>query len=186
MFIIAGLGNPGDKYAHTRHNAGFDTVDKLADKYGIDISEEKFEALLGRGVIEGQKVILVKPLTYMNNSGQALRAVADYYKVDTESELIVIYDDISLEPGKLRVRPKGSAGGHNGIKSIIQNIGTEEFDRIKIGVGHKPENFDLIDHVLGRFPKEQLEDVRDSVSRAVLACEEIIMAGAASAINKYN
>jgi PTH1 family peptidyl-tRNA hydrolase len=125
------------------------------------------------------------PQTFMNLSGESVRELLNFYKC-TPEDLIVIYDDIDLDVGRIRVRSHGSAGGHNGIKNIIQNIGTEEFDRIKIGVGHKPENFDLIDHVLGRFPKEQLEDVRDSVNRAVLACEEIIMAGAASAMNKYN
>lgn len=186
MFIIAGLGNPGDKYAHTRHNAGFDTVDKLADKYGIDISEEKFEALLGRGVIEGQKVILVKPLTYMNNSGQALRAVADYYKVDTESELIVIYDDISLEPGKLRVRPKGSAGGHNGIKSIIQHLGHQDFMRVRIGVGEKPKGYDLADYVLGHYSDEEKTVMDRSFLTAAEAAVFVMNEGVDKAMNKYN
>ena len=179
MFIIAGLGNPGDKYAHTRHNAGFDTVDKLADKYGIDISEEKFEALLGRGVIEGQKVILV-------NSGQALRAVADYYKVDTESELIVIYDDISLELGKLRVRPKGSAGGHNGIKSIIQHLGHQDFMRIRVGVGEKPKGYDLADYVLGHYSDEEKTVMDKSFLTAAEAAVFIMNEDIDKAMNKYN
>ena len=186
MFIIAGLGNPGDKYAHTRHNAGFDTVEKLADKYEIDISEEKFEALLGRGVIEGQKVILVKPLTYMNNSGQALRAVADYYKVNTESELIVIYDDISLEPGKLRVRPKGSAGGHNGIKSIIQHLGHQDFMRVRVGVGEKPKGYDLADYVLGHYSDEEKTVMDKSFLTAAEAAVFVMNEGVDKAMNKYN
>ena len=135
MFIIVGLGNPGREYAHTRHNVGFDTIDVLADKYHIDVDTKKHKALIGKGIIEGQKVILVKPQTYMNLSGESVREVLDYYKVDETSELIVIYDDISLNPGQLRIRLKGSAGGHNGIKNIIQHLGGSEFLRIKIGVG---------------------------------------------------
>ena len=185
MKIIVGLGNPGIKYAGTRHNMGFSAITGISDHFDIPFNKKECKAVTGHGFIGTEKVVLAKPQTFMNLSGEAVRELLNFYKCTAE-DLIIIYDDIDLDVGKIRIRSHGSAGGHNGIKSIIQNIGTEEFDRIKIGVGHKPENFDLIDHVLGRFPKEQLEDVRDSVSRAVLACEEIIMAGAASAMNKYN
>ena len=185
MYIIAGLGNPGKEYEETRHNAGFKVIDRLSDKYNIDVTEGKFKGLIGKGVIDGNKVILVKPLTYMNNSGECIRAVMDYYKVGTE-DLIVIYDDISLAPGKLRLRPKGSAGGHNGIKSIIAHLGTEQFNRIKFGVGDKPKDWDLVDWVLGRFnaeDKEILEQGRDRACEAV-AC--IMNEGIESGMNKYN
>ena len=150
MYIIAGLGNPGKEYMGTRHNAGFSVIDVLADRYRIDVSEKKHKALCGRGVIEGQKVLLLKPQTFMNLSGESIRAAADYYKIEPE-EMIVIYDDISLDPGQLRIRLKGSAGGHNGIKNIIANLGTQDFPRIKVGVGAKPPRMDLADYVLSRF-----------------------------------
>ena len=150
MYLIAGLGNPTKEYDKTRHNVGFEVIDVLADKYRIDVSERKHKALCGRGVIEGQKVILVKPQTFMNLSGESIRAAADYYKISPE-EMIVIYDDISLEPGQLRIRLKGSAGGHNGIKNIIAHLGNQEFPRIKVGVGAKPPRMDLADYVLSRF-----------------------------------
>ena len=150
MYLIAGLGNPTKEYDKTRHNAGFSVIDVLADRYRIDVSEKKHKALCGRGVIEGQKVLLLKPQTFMNLSGESIRAAADYYKIAPE-EMIVIYDDISLEPGQLRIRLKGSAGGHNGIKNIIANLGTQDFPRIKVGVGAKPPRMDLADYVLSRF-----------------------------------
>ena len=138
MYIIAGLGNPGKEYAGSRHNVGFMTLDELADRYNIDVREKAHKALIGKGMIEGNKVILVKPQTYMNLSGESIRSVMDYYKTEP-SEFIVIYDDISLEPGQIRIRKKGSAGGHNGIKNIIAHLGTQEFPRIRIGVGEKPD-----------------------------------------------
>ena len=156
MYVIAGLGNPGREYEGTRHNVGFMTLDALADKYNIDVREKAFKGLIGKGMIEGNKVILVKPQTYMNLSGECIRQVMDYYKVDP-SEFIVIYDDISLVPGGIRIRKKGSAGGHNGIKNIIAHLGTQEFPRVRIGVGEKPARMDLADYVLGHFPKEEAE-----------------------------
>ena len=161
MYLIAGLGNPTKEYDKTRHNAGFSVIDVLADRYRIDVSEKKHKALCGRGVIEGQKVLLLKPQTFMNLSGESIRAAADYYKIAPE-EMVVIYDDISLEPGQLRIRLKGSAGGHNGIKNIIANLGTQDFPRIKVGVGAKPPRMDLADYVLGRFPKSQREAFADA------------------------
>lgn len=185
MYIIAGLGNPGKQYEKTRHNVGFDTLDKLADKYHISIENKKHKAICGQGYVEGQKVILVKPQTFMNLSGESLREVMDFYKVDPKEEMIVIYDDISLDPGQLRIRAKGSAGGHNGIKSIISHIGSE-FPRVKVGVGEKPAQFDLADYVLSRFSKEEREAVEDAMDRAVAAIEKIVLGDMAGAMNEYN
>jgi PTH1 family peptidyl-tRNA hydrolase len=186
MFLIAGLGNPGRKYDQTKHNMGFDAVTELVDRWNIPGSGTDMKAMYGKGLIGGQKVMLIKPMTYMNLSGEAIRAYCHYYKVDPESELLVIYDDISLDPGQLRIRKKGSAGGHNGIKNIVQQLGTDKFARIRIGIGAKPEGWDLADYVLGRFPKEELETMRETVGRAVDATEEMIRAGADSAMNKFN
>ena len=144
MYIIAGLGNPGTQYMGTRHNAGFSVIDALADQYNISVDTQKHKGMIGKGMIEGEKVILVKPMTYMNLSGECIREVMDYYKADID-DLIVIFDDISLEPGKLRLRAKGSAGGHNGIKSIIAQLGSDRFKRVKFGVGDKPKGWDLAD-----------------------------------------
>lgn len=185
MYIIAGLGNPGEKYDNTRHNAGFLTIDALADRYGIDVREKAHKALIGKGVIEGQKVILAKPQTYMNLSGESIRALVDYYKV-TQEELVIIFDDISLEPGQLRIRKKGSAGGHNGIKSIIAHLGTQEFTRIKVGVGEKPPRMDLADYVLGRFAKEEQDTMKEAFETAAKAAVAIMTEGEDAAMNQYN
>lgn len=144
MFIIVGLGNPTPEYEGTRHNVGFEVIDALARKYNIDVDTKKHRAYIGKGMIEGQKVILAKPQTYMNLSGESVRSLLDYYKVDEEQELLVIYDDISLGVGQIRIRAKGSAGGHNGIKNIIAHLGGQVFPRIKVGVGEKPPKWDLI------------------------------------------
>ncbi|MDO4344790.1 MAG: aminoacyl-tRNA hydrolase [Eubacteriales bacterium] len=186
MYIIAGLGNPGSRYAGTRHNAGFEVIDVLAEKCRVDVETKKFKALCASGVLEGEKVLLVKPQTYMNLSGESLRAVTDFYKIDIPSELIVIYDDISLEPGQLRIRKKGSAGGHNGMKSIIQQLGTQEFLRIKVGVGEKPEGYDLADYVLSRFHGEEKITMINACERAAKAAEAILREGADSAMNEFN
>lgn len=186
MYLIAGLGNPGSKYAHTRHNVGFDTLDYLADYYGIDVETKKFKALVGQGMAAGNKVLLMKPQTYMNLSGESLREAVDFYKIDPEEELIVIYDDISLEPGQLRLRGKGSAGGHNGIKSIIAQLGTQNFKRIKVGVGEKPSDYDLADYVLGHFHGEEKLIMEDAKKRAAKAAVSIMNDGLAAAMNEYN
>ena len=185
MYVIAGLGNPGREYEGTRHNVGFMTLDALADKYNIDVREKAFKGLIGKGVIEGNKVILVKPQTYMNLSGECIRQVMDYYKVDP-SEFIVIYDDISLVPGGIRIRKKGSAGGHNGIKNIIQELGTQKFVRIKVGVGAKPQGWDLADYVLGRFGSEDRKLVDEAQDRACKAVELILSDGPDAAMNEFN
>ena len=186
MYIIAGLGNPSREYMHTRHNAGFDVIDILADKYNIDVSGVKFKGLLGKGMIGSQKVILVKPQTFMNISGECLRPVADYYKIDIEKELLVIYDDIDLNPGNIRVRKRGSAGGHNGIKSIIANLGTENFNRVRVGVGEKPKGYDLADYVLGHFSAEEKELMEQGMIKAVNAVEMIVAGDIDKAMNLMN
>ena len=185
MYIIAGLGNPGEKYDNTRHNAGFLTIDALASKYNIDVREKAHKALIGKGVIEGQKVILAKPQTYMNVSGESIRALVDYYKIAQE-ELIIIFDDISLEPGQLRIRKKGSAGGHNGIKSIIAHLGTQEFTRIKVGVGEKPPKMDLADYVLSRFPKDERVLMEEAFERAGEAAVCMMNDTMEHAMNQFN
>ena len=186
MYIIVGLGNPGKQYAHTRHNVGFDTIDILADKYNISVDIKKHKALCGKGMIGGQKVVLAKPHTFMNLSGESVRELVDFYKIDPEEELIVIYDDISLEPGQLRVRPKGSAGGHNGIKNIIAHLGTQVFKRVKVGVGEKPKGYDLADYVLGRFSKEDRILMEDAFGRAAEAAVCMMNDSMEHAMNQYN
>ncbi len=185
MLIIAGLGNPGREYENTRHNAGFMVLDALADKLGADISERKHKALCGKAVIGGQKVILLKPQTYMNSSGESIRAAVDYYKVAPE-DILVIYDDISLAPGQLRIRAKGSAGGHNGIKSIIAHLGTQEFPRVKVGIGEKPPRMDLADYVLGHFSEGEKRIMADAVKEAADAVCEIVNVGIEQAMNDHN
>lgn len=186
MYIIAGLGNPGKQYAQTRHNVGFDTIDILADKYNISVDTKKHKALCGKGMIEGQKVVLAKPQTFMNLSGESVRELVDFYKIDPEEELIVIYDDISLEPGKIRIRKKGSAGGHNGIKNIIAQLGTQNFQRIKVGVGEKPKGWDLADYVLGHFSKEGRGLVDDALKRVAGAVELMVQGEVDQAMNQFN
>lgn len=186
MYIIVGLGNPERKYDGTRHNIGFSAVTALADANNISIDTEKHKALIGKGVIAGQKVILAEPLTYMNLSGESVRELVGYYKISPSEELIVIYDDVALKPGRLRIRAKGSAGGHNGIKSIISHLGSQEFYRIRIGVGEKPAGWDLADYVLGRFPKEEEPIIRDALERAADACSVIMAQGINAAMNQFN
>lgn len=186
MFLIVGLGNPGKQYEHTRHNIGFDVMDAIADKYNISISEKKHKALCGKGVIEGQKVVLAKPQTFMNLSGESVVDLLNYYKLDPESEMLVIFDDISLAPGGLRIRKKGSAGGHNGIKNIIALTGTQNFMRIKVGVGEKPKGWDLADHVLGHFDAEDRKRVEEAILDAVKATEMILQDEVDQAMNDFN
>lgn len=186
MYIIAGLGNPSKEYKNTRHNIGFDVIDVLADKYRIDVTVVKHKALVGKGIINGEKVILVKPQTYMNLSGESLIDVCQYYKIDVESELIVIYDDIALDVGAIRVRKNGSAGGHNGMKSIIKHLSTENFMRIRMGVGEKPKGYDLADYVLGHFTQSERELMDKGAIDAVNAVEIIITEGIQKAMNSYN
>lgn len=185
MYIIVGLGNPTDKYQATRHNVGWDAITRLSDDFRIPLDFKKHKALCGKGYIEGEKVILAQPLTYMNLSGESVRELVDFYKVTLE-EVIVIYDDISLEVGQLRIRKKGSAGGHNGIKSIISHLGTDEFPRIKIGVGDKPKGWELADYVLSRFLPEEQPAIRDAIKDTSEACKMIATSGIDAAMNQYN
>lgn len=185
MKIIVGLGNPTDKYKGTRHNVGFSVINSIGDKYGIAVDTKKHKAIIGKGIIEGEKVILAMPQTYMNLSGESVRELLDYYKCDME-DLIVIFDDISLDVGKLRIRKKGSAGGHNGIKNIIAHTGTQEFTRIKVGVGEKPSRMDLADYVLGHFSKEEQPIIREAADTACSAVATIIAEGPDMAMNKFN
>lgn len=183
MYVIAGLGNPGKKYENTRHNIGFITLDFLAEKHDIKIDKLKHKALVGEGRIAGQKVLLVKPQTFMNLSGESLRAVMDYYKVDIE-DMIVIYDDIDLPAGTVRIRKKGSAGTHNGMRSIVQHLGTD-FPRIRMGIGNERKG-DLVDFVLGGFSKEDKEVLEPAIERAALSVEMYVDEGIEKAMNKYN
>jgi PTH1 family peptidyl-tRNA hydrolase len=186
MFIIAGLGNPEKKYFGTRHNVGFDTIDALSDKYHIELTETKFKAAYGKGRIGNNRVLLVKPLTYMNLSGEAIRPLCDYFKVDPKEELIVISDDVELDVGNLRIRPKGSHGGHNGLKNIIAQLGHSDFARVRVGVGKKPKEYDMVDWVLGHFQGEDAKEMKESISRAADAVVEIMENGVDSAMNLYN
>ncbi|MCM1144350.1 MAG: aminoacyl-tRNA hydrolase [Blautia sp.] len=186
MYVIVGLGNPGQKYENTRHNTGFMVIDEAARQYHIPVCEKKHKALIGKGVIGGEKVILVKPQTFMNLSGESVREVIDYYKIEEKEKLIVISDDISLAPGTIRIRKKGSAGGHNGLKNIILHLGHDEFQRIRMGVGEKPPGYDLIDYVLGHFGEDDRAAMEESIGRAVQALEVMIVEGAESAMNKFN
>lgn len=185
MYLIAGLGNPGREYETTRHNAGFMTIDRLADKIGCDVTARKFLGFTGSGMLGGEKVILLKPQTYMNNSGESIRAASDFYKLDPD-HIIVIYDDISLDVGSVRIRAKGSAGGHNGMKSIISHLGTEGYPRVRVGIGEKPSRMDLADYVLSHFTKAELEVLQDAVRDAADAVEILIRDGVQTAMNKYN
>ncbi len=186
MYVIAGLGNPTGKYEHTRHNMGFDVVDYIAGKYRIEINQKKHKGLCGTGYLEGGKVLLLKPQTFMNLSGASIREAVDFYKLDASRELIVIYDDIHLAAGNLRIRRKGSAGGHNGIKDIIASLGTEEFMRIRVGVGEQSSGRDLVSHVLGRFGKEERALVEDAIARAAEAVLMMVAGDIDGAMNRFN
>lgn len=185
MKIIVGLGNPGKEYERTRHNTGFMVVDKLADKFNIEIKKEKSKALIGLGEINGEKVMLVKPQTFMNLSGEAVRGLVDFYKEDIKN-IFIIFDDIDLEIGKIRIKERGSAGTHNGMKSIVKELGTENFKRIKVGIGKPKEHIDLVNHVLGKFSDEEMKLLEGSIDNAVNAAELIIKEEVAKAMNMHN
>lgn len=186
MFLIVGLGNPDKRYEKTRHNVGFDAVDALAEKYGIRFTDKKHKALCGTGVISGTKVLLAKPQTYMNLSGESVAEILQYYKMDPESEMLVIFDDISLDPGNIRIRKKGSAGGHNGIKNIIACTGTQNFMRIKIGVGQKPQGWDLADFVLSCFDSGDRQLVESAMEDVAAAAVLMMQGQADAAMNQFN
>lgn len=186
MFLIAGLGNPENRYDGTRHNIGFDVIDVLAERYHINMNEKKHRAICGAGVVEGVRVLLAKPLTYMNLSGESIREIVNYYKLNPQEDMLVVFDDVSLALGAIRVRRKGSAGGHNGIKSIIAGLGTQNFMRIKVGVGEKPPGWDLADYVLGRFSKEERALVEPALSDAADAAALMAQGDVGQAMNEYN
>ncbi|MGI6071816.1 MAG: aminoacyl-tRNA hydrolase [Lachnospiraceae bacterium] len=186
MYLVAGLGNPTKKYEKTRHNMGYDCIDRLAVRFKIKLKRSRFAAMVGKGKIGGEQVLLVKPLTYMNLSGNAIAPLAKYYKINTVRNMMIIYDDTDMEPGKLRIRKKGSAGGHNGMKSIISNIGNEIFLRIRIGIGKCPEYMEMADYVLGHFSPSERKLVDEAIERATQAVVDVIEQGAEYAMNKYN
>lgn len=185
MYFIVGLGNPGLQYENTRHNVGFMTIDYLANKYDIDVRKLKFKSLYGQGEISGHKVLLIKPQTYMNNSGEAIRELRNFYKFDID-KLIVIYDDIDIDFGTIRIRKKGSAGSHNGMKSIIYQIQDDQFPRIKISIGQKPERWDLANFVLSGFSKEEVGVLEDEIRLAAEGIELILKEDIDKAMNRCN
>lgn len=186
MKLIVGLGNPGREYVHTRHNAGFEVMDAIADHVSADISQKKFKALIDKVRIGNESVLLMKPQTYMNNSGEAVRAAMDFYHL-TPQDLLVIYDDMDMPVGRLRLRQKGSAGGHNGIKSIIAQLGTEEFPRIRVGVGAKPNpQYDLADWVLSKFSEEDMTALQPALEHAADAAVKIVGGDMNTAMNLYS
>ncbi|MCR5283684.1 MAG: aminoacyl-tRNA hydrolase [Lachnospiraceae bacterium] len=186
MYLIVGLGNPGRQYEHTRHNCGFDAIDEVAYQMGIAISSKEHKALVGKGYAFGQKVLLAKPQTFMNLSGESVLALCAYYKIDPETQLIVLYDDIDLSPGQLRIRKNGSPGGHNGMKNITALLGTKEFTRIRIGIGAKPEGRNLADYVLSHFSPEERELLDEAFSRTADAVQRILKGDLDGAMNQYN
>ncbi len=186
MYIIAGLGNPTAEYAHTRHNVGFEVINILADRFDIATDYIKHKAICGKGVIEGNKVMLAMPQTFMNRSGESIRELVSYYKIDVASELIVVYDDIDLPVGRIRIRPSGSAGSHNGMKNIISNLSTDEFIRVRVGVGDRPKGYDLVEHVLGHFTAGEQDIMDGAFIDAANAVVAIMNDGCDAAMNIYN
>ena len=184
MYLIVGLGNPERKYDGTRHNVGFEAIDAISKKFGIEVNHKEHKGIVGKGIINGKKVILAKPLTYMNLSGECVLPLTDYYEIDPTAEMIVISDDVSLSTGNIRVRKKGSAGGHNGLKNIINLLGTNEFPRIRVGVGECEG--DMIAHVLGRYNAEDRERVDASMEKVIGAVEMFLDGDLDAAMNNYN
>ena len=185
MYIIVGLGNPEPEYSNTRHNMGFDTINKIAKKYNIEFSKTNFKGIYGTGIIEGKKVILLKPQTYMNLSGESIKEIIDFYKLNTDN-LIIIYDDIDIEPGIIKLRKTGGPGTHNGMKSVIKEIGTEKFPRVRIGIGKPEHKGDLINYVIGKIPEEDKKILEKSTDVAKDAVIEIIKNGMDKAMNLFN
>ena len=185
MYLIVGLGNPEEEYSNTRHNMGFNTINKLAKQYNIEINKSKFKSLYGNGIIEKEKVILLKPQTYMNLSGTAIKEVMDFYKINKE-ELIIIYDDIDIEPGIIKIRKKGGPGTHNGMKSVVNEIKTQDFTRVRVGIGMPSNKSDLINYVIGKISKDDIEKLEDGNTKAKDDLIEIIKNGVDTAMNKFN
>lgn len=185
MKLIVGLGNPGKQYDKTRHNIGFEVIDALSERLNIPLNQAKFQGVYGVGHIQGEKVFLLKPLTYMNISGESIRAMMDYFQIN-DDELVIIYDDLDLPVGKIRLRQKGSAGGHNGIKSTIAHLGTQEFNRIRVGIDRPPSGMKVPDYVLGRFSKEEQELISEVIPKCASACEDWISKPFLQIMNEYN
>lgn len=185
MKLIIGLGNPGKQYEKTRHNIGFDIIDKLSKRNNIPLNEAKLKGIYGKGMINSQKVILLKPLTYMNLSGECIKAIMDYYKIETE-DIVVIYDDLDLPVGKIRLRQKGSAGGHNGIKSTIAHLGTQQFNRIRVGIDRPRNGMAISDYVLGKFTNEENGILQDVIINCAAACENWMEQPFLQIMNQYN
>ena len=185
MYLIVGLGNPEEEYSKTRHNMGFNAINKIAEQYGIKVNKSKFQGLYESAIIEGKKVMLIKPQTYMNLSGECIKQFVDFYKIPNE-DILVIYDDMDIEPGKIKIRKKGGAGGHNGMKSIIKMLGTEEFARIRTGIGRPEHSGDDINYVIGAIPEEEIPKLQEGVEKAKEAVIEILKNGIDSAMNKLN
>ena len=185
MYLIIGLGNPEEEYRKTRHNMGFNAINKIAEQYGIKVNKSKFQGLYESAIIEGKKVMLIKPQQYMNLSGECIKQFVDFYKIPNE-DILVIYDDMDIEPGKIKIRKKGGAGGHNGMKSIIKMLGTEEFARIRTGIGRPKHSGDDINYVIGAIPEEEIPKLQEGVEKAKEAVIEILKNGIDSAMNKLN
>ena len=185
MYLIIGLGNPEEEYSKTRHNMGFNAINKIAEKYEIEMKKTKFNGIYGRGNIEGEKVMLIKPQTYMNLSGKCVKEFLDFYKIERE-KMIIIYDDMDVEPGKIKIRKQGSAGSHNGMKSIISEIQTQEFPRIRIGIGRPIHENDKINYVIGNIPEEEMEKLEEGIEKAKEATIDILAKGIDHAMNKFN
>ena len=183
MYLIVGLGNPENDYSKTRHNMGFNVINKISEEYGIKVNKSKFKGLEGSGIIENKKVILLKPQTFMNLSGESVIEAMNFYKI-SEDELIIIYDDIDIEPGNIRIRKSGSAGTHNGMKSVVKYLGTKEFPRIRVGIGKNDK--DIVDYVLEQIDKFERVKINEGIEKAALAVEEILKSNIQTAMNKYN
>lgn len=185
MYLIVGLGNPEEDYSKTRHNMGFNTINKIAKEYNIEVNKKKFDALYGEGFIENEKVILLKPQTYMNLSGKSIIQVVNFYKIPVEN-IFVIYDDIDVEPGKIKIRKKGSSGSHNGMKSVIAELQTEDFARIRVGIGQPKYKNDMVNYVIGSIPEEEIESLDKGTTKAAKSMIEILKNGIDIAMNKFN
>lgn len=185
MYLIVGLGNPEEEYSKTRHNMGFNTINKISQQYNIEVKQNKFQALYGSGMIEKEKVILLKPQTYMNLSGESVKEVAEFYNLKPE-EIIVIYDDIDIEKGHIKIRKKGGAGSHNGMKSVVEELQSTDFARIRVGIGQPEFKSDMINYVIGKVPQEEQEILQQGVEKAAKAVEEILKNGIDIAMNKFN
>lgn len=185
MYLIVGLGNPENEYANTRHNMGFDTINEIAKQNNINIVKTKFKGLYETGIIQGKKVILLKPQTYMNLSGESVKEIVDFYNINIE-EIIVIYDDIDVEKGNIKIRKKGGSGSHNGMRSVIKELNSSEFGRIRVGIGQPEFKNDMINYVIGKVPEEEQKVLQQGVKKAAEAIEEIIKNGIDIAMNKFN